>query len=30
MERALNINYIYTLRYNTRTKKWVISRKKRN
>jgi len=29
MERQLDPNYNYTLRYNKRTKKWVISRKKR-
>ena len=29
MERKLDINYVYTLKYNTRTKKWVISRRKR-
>ena len=28
MERNLDTNYIYTLKYNKRTKKWVISRKK--
>lgn len=29
MERDLDPNYTYTIKYNTRTKKWNISRKKK-
>jgi len=29
MERKLDPNYIYTIKYNPRTKKWVISRRKK-
>jgi hypothetical protein len=28
IDTILDINYIYTFKYNKRTKKWVMSRKK--